>query len=224
MYFSKISINTSKLMRDEKIYKSNDMSDHKLIWRLFQDGSNTERDFVFYSIDSTFNSDKGYFLISERKPVSLDTWLSVNIKEYNPIFQQGQKLGFKTRLNPIISKKTINGEKSKKHDLCMNAKLDGKKAGLNGIELEQFIEEQTIKWLQTKALQNGFQISDNNIAVARYVQVVIPRRGKSQMRFSSIDYEGILEIKEPEKFKQIALKGLGRSKGFGCGLFLLKRL
>lgn len=224
MYFSKITIDSRKLIRDDKIYKYIDMSDHKLIWRLFQDGSNKKRDFIFYSVDSTFSSEKAYYLISERKPFSKDDWLCANIKEYNPIFKKGQKLGFKTRLNPIIAKKVGDNQKSKKHDVCMDAKFEGKKAGLEGLKLEQFIERQTIEWLKTRAEKNGFQLQDSNLSVARYVQIIIPRQKKSHMKFSSIDYEGILEITEPEKFKNIVFNGLGRAKGFGCGLFLLKRL
>lgn len=42
--------------------------------------------------------------------------------------------------------------------------------------------------------------------------------------FSSVDFTGDLEIIDPEAFKTLLFNGIGRSKAFGCGLMLVKRI
>ncbi|MBD1581975.1 type I-E CRISPR-associated protein Cas6/Cse3/CasE [Pseudoalteromonas sp. S16_S37] len=49
-------------------------------------------------------------------------------------------------------------------------------------------------------------------------------KGKNQIRFSTVDITGQLEVTDPEKFTEALFNGIGRSKAFGCGLLLIKPL
>jgi len=42
--------------------------------------------------------------------------------------------------------------------------------------------------------------------------------------FSSVDFTGELQITDPEKFRQTLFQGMGRSKAFGCGLLMVRRV
>ncbi|MBD9358284.1 type I-E CRISPR-associated protein Cas6/Cse3/CasE [Methylomonas sp. EbA] len=42
--------------------------------------------------------------------------------------------------------------------------------------------------------------------------------------FSSIDFTGQLQITDVEKFEQALFHGIGRSKAFGCGLLMIRRV
>jgi CRISPR system Cascade subunit CasE len=51
---------------------------------------------------------------------------------------------------------------------------------------------------------------------------LIKARNK-QIRFSSVDFNGILIVTEKNKFYRALFKGIGREKAFGCGLLMIKR-
>jgi CRISPR system Cascade subunit CasE len=52
-----------------------------------------------------------------------------------------------------------------------------------------------------------------------------PKKSDStiEVKFSTLDIEGVLKIIDSVKFKNCLLYGIGPSKSFGCGLMLIKR-
>ena len=42
--------------------------------------------------------------------------------------------------------------------------------------------------------------------------------------FSAVDFTGDLVVADVEAFKKTLFNGIGRSKAFGCGLLLVKRI
>jgi hypothetical protein len=38
-----------------------------------------------------------------------------------------------------------------------------------------------------------------------------------------MDFRGVIEIKEPKLFVEMLSKGVGKSRGFSCGLMLIAR-
>ena len=49
----------------------------------------------------------------------------------------------------------------------------------------------------------------------------IPEK-RDRARFTSVDMSGELEVKDPERFKELLKSGIGPAKGFGCGLMLIR--
>ena len=49
----------------------------------------------------------------------------------------------------------------------------------------------------------------------------IPEK-RDRARFTSVDMSGELEVKDPERFKELLKAGIGPAKGFGCGLMLIR--
>ena len=55
----------------------------------------------------------------------------------------------------------------------------------------------------------------------------LPEKAKNKSDksgFSSVDFIGELEITDVEKFKNALFEGIGRAKGYGCGLLLIRRI
>ncbi|MBR8843022.1 MULTISPECIES: type I-E CRISPR-associated protein Cas6/Cse3/CasE [unclassified Pseudoalteromonas] len=65
------------------------------------------------------------------------------------------------------------------------------------------------------------ELADCDIFAYQQHQVA---KGKNQIRFSTVDIVGQLEVTDPEKFTEALFNGIGRSKAFGCGLMLIKPL
>lgn len=51
----------------------------------------------------------------------------------------------------------------------------------------------------------------------------LPRKGKDA-GFSSVDFEGEIEVTDTELFSKALFDGIGPAKGFGCGLMLVRRV
>lgn len=51
----------------------------------------------------------------------------------------------------------------------------------------------------------------------------LPRKGKTA-GFSSVDFEGEIEVTDAELFSKVLFDGIGPAKGFGCGLMLVRRV
>ena len=49
-------------------------------------------------------------------------------------------------------------------------------------------------------------------------------RGKRLIEYSTLDFAGILEVTDPERFQNTLFNGIGPAKGFGCGLLLVRRV
>jgi CRISPR system Cascade subunit CasE len=84
-------------------------------------------------------------------------------------------------------------------------------------------------WLTRKGTANGFKlIHDEKRGGLRfqaegYRWHALPQKGRTA-GFSSVDFEGLVEVTDPELFVNALYKGIGPAKGFGCGLMLVKRV
>jgi len=52
---------------------------------------------------------------------------------------------------------------------------------------------------------------------------ILSRRGGREIRFSTLDFTGLLTVTDPDVFLDKLEQGIGPAKAFGCGLMLLKR-
>ena len=48
-------------------------------------------------------------------------------------------------------------------------------------------------------------------------------QGLAPIRFSVLDFTGVLEVRDPAAFLAAIARGFGRAKAFGCGLMLIRR-
>ena len=234
MYFSRIKVKTENLGYEgyKNLNIGNAYGCHQLLWGLFPDEPDAQRDFLFrqefeQEQSPDFKSRKKglplFYLISKRRPEPSQL-LDVKTKDYDPKIKVGEKFTFELRANPVVARKEEGRKRSKKHDVLMDAKMQGKKEKLGPGELKLRIEVAAKNWLIQRSSNSGFLVEGDDIEINRYFQNHFFKKGSSSVKFNSIDYQGILQVNNIEKFRNLLFEGLGRSKGFGCGMMMIRRL
>ncbi len=193
---------------------------HQLLWGLFPNTGKKTRDFLYYKQEG--GRTPFFLIISHDRPVKNDA-LEVYTKEYLPKLKEGDKLAFSLRANPVISRKE-NG-KSVRHNVLVNAKQRLRGQDLSYGEIFDASQIVAKKWLILQGERTGFSCSLDSITVNGYKKhSFYKKKSNMPIKFSSIDYEGILSVTDPEKFVEMLKSGLGKSKAFGCGLMLVRRV
>ena len=246
MFFSKLSIDPLVLAKASKANKAhNAYAAHQLVWRAFPSAPGTPRDFVFrQEVPSAGNIGNFgrripiFYVVSKRRP-NVDGFgraeVNAQVKPYHPQIQSGQRFSISLRANPVVSKcagRGSTGERKhgKRHDVLMEAKRLAKLQKLAPSEWQEAQRKAVLEWLLRQSEPFGFRVVDEekSFAINGYRQHVLPRRKRQNERqtiqFSSVDITGIIEVREPEQLKQALFQGLGKAKGFGCGLLLLRPL
>lgn len=121
-----------------------------------------------------------------------------NYSNYLETLKKGMKLKFKATLNPVIS------IKNKK-----NPKKRGRVVPHITIEYQE-------KYLIDRSEKNGFKL--NKFLITERDCVLFKHKNNKPFRLSKATYEGILEIIDINKFKNILINGLGKKKAYGFGL------
>lgn len=211
MYFSKIQLRPQageqlalRLMGDG--YRL-----HQTLWKLFPESP--QRDFLYRSIEQP--GLPGFYLVSQREPQCADGLWAVQSKPYRPRLQPGQRLAFSLLANPVITRRDAQTGRAARHDVLMDAKKQ--QPELHIAELQQAVGEQ---WLGKRAEQHGFALQQTR--VAGYRQHRLNGRGKRAIRYSTLEFEGLLEVLDPERLLHTLGQGIGPAKGFGCGLLLVR--
>jgi len=192
--------------------------EHKMLWDVFESDPEAERDFLYRR--DTYRGRPRYFILSRRPPVhSLGLWHIDSPKPFTPRLQTGQRLTFMLRANPVV---TRNG---KRHDVVMDRK---KHTGWKDLPPEQrpplavLIREAGLDWLRKRAEESGFHFHDDAVQVDGYRQHRARSHGKN-IRFSTLDFTGLLTVSDPDCFVKKLKEGIGPAKAFGCGLMLVRR-
>ena len=195
---------------------------HQILWDLFPNDGDKKRDFLFHK------DEKGgipqFLLVSETEPVETGG-VSVISKSYLPKLVKGQKLAFSLVANPVVSRKVEGKRNSVKHDVWMNAKKQAKEDGGNAASIVQACENASKLWLIRQGERCGFSFKETDVLIDGYIQNRFYKGRKAKpIKYSSIHYEGLLTVTNTEKFIKMLYLGIGRSKAFGCGLMLIRRI
>jgi CRISPR system Cascade subunit CasE len=223
MYFSMIRLRRGISPRDiSKLTGLNGYPAHQLIWNLFADHPERQRDFIYRH--EPVNGQPTFYSVSKRQPIDHAGIWEIMPKEYKPQLQTGQRLGFALRANPIRSRKDEKG-KQHRHDVVMEEKTKLKE-GDKSFDLPTVVQEQGFQWLQERSTSHGFNISPYGVRVDGYRQhKLFKRNGNHSITFSTVDFNGILSVADPSVFIEKCLfGGIGPANGFGCGLMLVRRV
>lgn len=219
MYFSRVTLKLNRLpyVMQQKMQNSGPYAIHQWLWQLFP--NQEKRCFLFR--EERIGKGYQYYLLSEIAPLTNHELFLVETKPYQPKLTVGMKLIFSLRANPVVFK---NGKRS---DVMMNAKYQAKQQGLdNEIKIRQ--NEAAINWLIKQSEFRGFSLSTTDgqqldCTVINYTQEqFIKKSNLKPITYSSVDYQGVLTVTDVDLFLNTIYQGVGKSKGFGCGLFLLK--
>lgn len=223
MYFSMIRLRRDISPRDmAAMTKGDGYQVHKLIWNLFADHPDRQRDFIYRH--EPVNGWPTFYTVSRREPQDASGMWEVMPKEYCPKLQADQRLGFTLCANPIRSKRDEDGRQHR-HDVIMEAKLAQKRLG-DITNLPDIVQEHGSRWLLERAASHGFKVSPEGIRVDGYQQHrLFKGKGNQPITFSTLDFNGNLIVTEPDVFVEKCLfDGVGPAKGFGCGLMLVRRV
>lgn len=84
-------------------------------------------------------------------------------------------------------------------------------------------------WLTARGKTNGFIVARDEVRgrikfqAEGYRWHSLPKKGRSA-GFSSVDFDGEVEVADPKLLVDALLAGVGSAKGFGCGLMLVRRV
>ena len=217
MYFSRIRFN-SKADRTQVIqyFSHNSYREHQKLWKFFDDDPNARRDFLFYRDKNV------YYVVSKRLPRAFDDlWIIDGSKNYNPFLEAGQKLSFKSRFNPIVTKdkRRIDVVTYKKMQMGYRSLPQSKRPDLNYLTTEACAE-----WLKKRSGHHGFSFNSSEIIIHSYQKNRAWKKDQKSITYYSADVDGILTIVDVDKFKNTLFKGIGKGRAFGCGLMLIKRV
>lgn len=243
---------------------------HRLLWDLFPGRDGQQRNFLFREEQESGQTGGHpgpvYYVLSEQCPMQASPLFDVESKPFEPQLEEGDRLAFRLRANPVISRRAEGKKHSAVHDVVMDARQQclnrlciavgvephaakARKIGaLRAIPspvlqdalatigmpdhiqsldhaLEWSVRQAQIEWISgSRAARNGFHIEQPDaLRISGYIWKPLPEKGRSA-GFSTLDYEGVLTVTEPELFVRSVTTGLGKARAFGCGLMLIRRI
>lgn len=196
---------------------------HRLMWSLFADRPERERDFLWREIEP------GRFItLSAREPRRESDLFTVDRpKPLDVAWRAGQRLAFSLRANPTVARRGGEGRRGARHDVVMDA-LKAVDRGQDRRTARPDLErDQGLAWLNARAERCGFTLETDAeggpcTRVDGYRQHVIERRKGRRAVLSSLDFDGLLRITDPRAFAAALRRGIGPAKAFGFGLLLVK--
>lgn len=214
-----------KAARKQKYWDltSNGYRAHRLVWSLFGDHTDRDRDFV-YRWD-TGGRRPCLRVVSERRPKDRWDLFRLRTKEYDPTLKEGQRLAFSLRANTVIKKWHDDG-KQRAHDVVMNAKWEMRQNGTwedCDLTHAQLVQREGKKWLAKRTAQHGFELPERQVQAKGHQKHSFEKPdGGHQVTFVTMDLTGRLRVADPETFRESLLQGIGPTKAYGCGLMLVR--
>ncbi len=202
-------------------------ANHRLIWSVFADHNDRERDFLWRA------DGKGrFYTLSARPPAPAALFEPPQVKEFAPDLAAGDRLAFVLRANATRSLKSDGGKRGQRVDVVMHALYDtpGKTSLPPDCPSQRpalrmrLAQDAAEAWLSGQGANSGFSL--DRFDVEDYNVVTLPdHRGRRerQPQFGILDLAGTLIVADPAVFVAALAAGFGRAKAFGCGLMLIRR-
>jgi len=179
---------------------------HQAAWACFPDSPEAERDFLF-RVDER---EEGFlvWILSRRKP-ERPVWCAESAFEIRPIAESFLGHGhyaFDVVVNPT-KRLVVRDEDG-------NKRKNGRRVALTR-------PEELTQWFDQKALQCGFRRVESVPLDSSPVSDAHFRKKEMRGKHGGTRFRGILEVKDPVKFRDTYEKGIGTARSFGFGLLLL---
>ena len=226
-FLSKIELKRGRDLKElAGAIPKNAYAEHQALWRLVGAEGGAARNFLYRR--EQIGHWPAYYILSSQEPApSYGPW-EIKTKPFSPKLAAGQRLGFVLRANPVRTTKVSSDpddKRRKRHDVIMHAKClerDEKPDPAHRRGQSQLVQEAGPQWLEERAELAGFALEA--LHVDDYRQHRLVKRGQTQpIRFSTLDYQGILRVLDVDRFLTTLHQGLGPAKAFGCGLLLVRR-
>ncbi len=214
LYLSRLTFNT----RD--VAARNILGDwyglHRLLWSAFPDAERGGAGRVLFRVDAaTSNCLPRAVVQSDLEPnweeIEQRSLLRerVSLRVLSPQLAEGDRLRFLLRANPTRrepGRHAIHPETGKPKDGPRRALLR---------------EDEQREWLDRHGRAGGFRPLDVQVNDRGVIDVRKPP--SVRIRYACIDFEGIIEVTDPDALLVTLRNGIGSAKGFGFGLLSLAR-
>ncbi|MFP4686864.1 MAG: type I-E CRISPR-associated protein Cas6/Cse3/CasE [bacterium] len=222
MYLTHAYLKRSVLSEDGLADKLYDLEgEHKIIWQLFADDPNRERDFIYCRLCEA--SIPTFVIVSHREPIDENNRWVLEVSSYDPSVKEGEKYHFSLKANPTVKR---NGNR---HDIVIDAiKYMEEERGMDKKEIPPrhvVAQKEGQLWLLKRQQQYGFKLKGNRLKIDGYRQHIFRKtRNGRRVKLSSLDFTGLMEVADVDKFKDALFNGIGPAKAYGFGCLLAKKL
>ena len=181
---------------------------HRLIWTLFGDNAERQRDFLFRVLgDRPLQA----VVRSARPPVDqLDLW-TIDQRAFTPRITQGQPLRFRVNAVPTVQISRPGRARSQRRSVVMDLP-----AGLDTEQRREHAEEAALAWLRARSERHSFGLVTAGLIDIRRIGIV--RDGARPIVLGTAEFEGRLTVTKPDAFVNLLREGLGPNRAFGYGL------
>jgi CRISPR system Cascade subunit CasE len=146
----------------------------------------------------------------------------VETKPYSPVVRKDQRLAFMLRANPIRTKRDEK-DKQHRHDVVMEAKTLLKQRQAELPRESELVQQAGFMWLALRGEANGFAVRDGEVRADGYAQLRFTKpKGMHSVSLSTIEFNGLLTVTDPDLLVKTLYRGLGPAKAFGCGLMMVR--
>ncbi len=208
MFLSKIySDSLRRYSPTEGIYEL-----HQKVWEFFGDQrSNRVRDFLYYLYNGEL------YIISKKKPNPPEDEYTTQTKVFDlNNLKSGIFLQYDLRLNAEVCKLKTRKKVSIMTDLANEMKVLDEPYNWNFIA-----HESSKNWLQKRGQSYGFKNMIQKHSVQSFQFCKFKKKDGKVVSFFSIDLRGVLQVVNKNLFVNTIYNGIGKSKGFGCGMMLI---
>ena len=146
-------------------------------------------------------------LVSQKKPVR-PGWCPPGCwetKEVPKEYFSRQQYMFQLCANPTKKVAVQNQDK--------NFKKNGRREPLR-------TREDLVSWISRKGEQGGFEVDRGTLRVVPRGREYFERKGQRGLH-TAVEYQGVLSVKDSDRFYEAFTRGVGSAKGFGFGLLMV---
>lgn len=129
-------------------------------------------------------------------------WRTTSTDAFHERLAKGQEWIFRLTANPVHSRRPAAGGRGKVYGHVTAAQQE--------------------EWLYSRAERWGFEVTSS--AIRDRKQLSFARRSDGSSRpvtLSTVTFDGTLRVAEPDALRVVLVAGVGRAKGYGCGLITL---
>jgi CRISPR system Cascade subunit CasE len=167
---------------------------HKMIWQAFPKKDGQIRKFLF-RVDAKTDVFRVLMLSADRPCIA--DWGTWRTKLISLGFLEYPVYRFQLKANPTMRR---NSDRRR---------------------LPIYQENRLRLWMVSKAEDAGFRIADNSLIIGAPIDEHFTRKGK-RGKHVSVDFQGILNVANQDRFRKAFCHGIGSAKAFGFGLLMLQ--
>ncbi|MCP2292049.1 type I-E CRISPR-associated protein Cas6/Cse3/CasE [Nocardia amikacinitolerans] len=225
MYLSRIPLNPAR--KGTRLFVTSAQVTHAAVMTSFPPSDHvaaadsTDNGRVLWRIDRAENTIHLY-VVSPTRPdfthiveqagwPTTTTWATRDYRDLLDNLATGQRWHFRLTANPV----------RRAMDRVRNDPTErGRTTGLDS--------SGQLHWLQRKAAEHGFELGQCVSGDSKEPDVIITdrrsvtfQRHSHTVSLSTATFEGTLQVTDPQRLRAALIGGIGRAKGYGCGLLTL---